>query len=252
MNATTNAMVWDWRNAPKPAKVSGPAETLAVEEPIKVRVDTADDFGRWLLGYNGPSTFLRSLSEQANRRGWLTINQFDKADDAFEAAFEAVQNDYAAIVARAAVKVDAIAAAKNYAPVAEVAEPAPAATIPNGYYTVAFPDGSHVTFRVKDGFAPEHKAAGTKVIGYLAGPDNSSDYVGFGFLNAGKLAVWSKFRGKLARQEAAYKVLIENAAGAGEAYALKSSHCFRCNRLLTVPASLHRGLGPECAGKVSF
>ena len=35
-----------------------------------------------------------------------------------------------------------------------------------------------------------------------------------------------------------------------EAYALLSSRCARCNRTLTVPASIHRGLGPECAQKM--
>ena len=32
-----------------------------------------------------------------------------------------------------------------------------------------------------------------------------------------------------------------------EAYALASGQCMRCGHKLTVPASLHRGLGPECA-----
>ena len=36
---------------------------------------------------------------------------------------------------------------------------------------------------------------------------------------------------------------------AGLAYAMATNHCYRCNKELSVPASIHRGMGPECAKK---
>jgi hypothetical protein len=30
---------------------------------------------------------------------------------------------------------------------------------------------------------------------------------------------------------------------------MRENACYRCGRTLTVPASVHRGLGPECARK---
>lgn len=35
----------------------------------------------------------------------------------------------------------------------------------------------------------------------------------------------------------------------GMAYALESNHCYRCGKLLTVPASINAGLGPDCASR---
>ena len=37
-----------------------------------------------------------------------------------------------------------------------------------------------------------------------------------------------------------------------EAYAIGSGKCACCGRTLTVPASVHRGLGPDCAKKYGF
>lgn len=245
-----------WRNAPIPKGVSGPAETLAVEQPIRIRVDGSDAFGKWLLGYRGPSTFLGSLRDQAAAKGSLTMNQFDKAEDAWQQAIDFEESALAAFNAEVSRKVDAIAAAKGYAPVAADAPKAEPATtgkaIPNGYYTVVLDDGSHVTFRVQDGWTPEHKAKGTQIVGYLAGPDNGSDYVKFAFLDGAKLATWTRYRGKLARQEAAFKVLAGDFDAAGRAYAVKSGNCYRCNRLLTEPESIERGIGPVCIDKIGF
>ena len=55
--------------------------------------------------------------------------------------------------------------------------------------------------------------------------------------------------GALSRQLEAWKIISSDPKGAGEAYALESANCFRCGRKLTVPVSIHRGLGPECASK---
>lgn len=130
-------------------------------------------------------------------------------------------------------------------------EPFQALDIPSvGFYTVVMADGSHVTIRVQ----PHWEAANSLVYGYLAGSENTSDYINFAHSSPnGATRVWRKFLGQLPRQREALAVLLrattEEQKEAGLAYAMASGRCARCGRTLTVPASIHRGLGPECAKK---
>jgi hypothetical protein len=125
-------------------------------------------------------------------------------------------------------------------------------TIPLGTYTAVFADGSHTTLRVKKHWVEEEAKAGVKVIQYLSGDDNESSYTGFAFLRGTRVNVWRKFADQIRRDDRlvrALKIVLADPAKAGEEYALESNNCFRCGRKLTVPASIHRGLGPECATK---
>jgi len=116
-----------------------------------------------------------------------------------------------------------------------------------GIFTAVLGDGSHVTLRVTDRTGRLQVEEGTRIVQYLSGPANESDYTGFAFLSpAGEARLWRRFADSARLLEALRVVLGDPQAGA-EAYALESGHCARCGRLLTVPASLHRGLGPECA-----
>jgi hypothetical protein len=122
--------------------------------------------------------------------------------------------------------------------------------VPNGTYTVVDND-SRTTIRVKDckfgDFPP-----GTQVAEFLSGPDNEADYTGFAFVQGSVVKIWTRYKGseKLKR---AMDILMRPGKykEAGEQYAIKSNRCWRCNRKLTVPTSVHRGLGPECAGVVN-
>lgn len=120
-----------------------------------------------------------------------------------------------------------------------------------GRYTVEFPDGGWKTLRFKR--AERGGLAGKVIASYLAGPDNESDYIGFANSNDGEatMRVWNRFKSDTWLVEALRVVLRndEGAAKAGLAYAMKSGRCYRCGRPLTVPTSIHRGLGPDCAGK---
>lgn len=116
----------------------------------------------------------------------------------------------------------------------------------DGIYTYETSEG-HRTFRLRTQGAGEDFAPGRQVIAYLSGSDNDSDYTGFGFVESTErgyvVRVWKRFKGNHA--------LVRDASlflGAPDA-ALQSAHCFRCHRTLTVPASIHAGLGPECAKK---
>jgi hypothetical protein len=125
-----------------------------------------------------------------------------------------------------------------------------ATVVPNGIYTAVRADGDYTTVRVKGHFDATEKGLGAQVLQYLVGPDNTSDYESAGTVRGGSLTVWRRIGDRTAASLAeAWAIISGDPAAAGEAYALKSGACFRCNRTLTVPASLHRGLGPECVKK---
>lgn len=128
--------------------------------------------------------------------------------------------------------------------------PVAAVSIPDGIYTVVLSGPEdYVTLRVSSkqpGWA-SNWTDGQQVIKRLVGPINTTDYVGVAFLNGGTFKVWKKYAGD-ARLFAAIERLVGGSpAEYGKAYALLSGHCARCNRVLTVPASVAGGYGPECA-----
>ena len=127
---------------------------------------------------------------------------------------------------------------------AAVAE-TPAREVPLGTFTVVFPDG-HVTIRLQK---PQDKSkAGVVYAKYLVGQNNDTDFEYFASVVDGNI----RARG-YERQVVALKVVLTSTGselGAmGLAYALASSNCFYCGRTLTVPASIHSGMGPDCAAK---
>jgi hypothetical protein len=132
----------------------------------------------------------------------------------------------------------------------------------NGTYTITNGAGEHRTFRIR--FRPKF-AGGSFVVGLLTGSDNDRDYDDFAFVKAdsGKVCVWTKKRSKLTNY---YAVLLQKAffaiakteeecvetefSCAERPYSvLLSKRCLRCNRKLTNPESIRRGIGPECANK---
>jgi hypothetical protein len=76
------------------------------------------------------------------------------------------------------------------------------------------------------------------------------EYVLYARQNEGQQhRVMPKMRGSNGRWNSAISALLgdENvAAEAALAYAIESGRCARCDRELTVPASIHQGFGPEC------
>ena len=134
--------------------------------------------------------------------------------------------------------------------------PAPAVTVktvPNGFYTVADGHGGHVTFRISN----EAWCDGKTVISYLNGSDNTRSYKAFGFITADGLKVWQAHRDN-GRVVASAQYLLTGSVdearseflNQAEANAMSSNTCLCCLRLLTVPASVHRGLGPVCAERM--
>lgn len=122
------------------------------------------------------------------------------------------------------------------------------ALLDDGMYTVVYPSGDYRTLKFKT--QSRGNLAGSTIISYRDG----SDWTGFGFLAGNEVKFWARFRQmndeiRLARIGKAVATVLRDPAAAGESYALKSNRCCRCDLPLTVPASIHRGLGPECAKK---
>lgn len=119
----------------------------------------------------------------------------------------------------------------------------------DGRYTVVYPSGDYRTLRVKT--PADGTFAGKTIVSYKSG----DEYVGFGFLNGdNEVGFWKRFREnqpkeRLTRISRALESIARDPEKAGILYATKEGRCRRCGKQLTVPASLHRGMGPECAAK---
>lgn len=127
------------------------------------------------------------------------------------------------------------------------------AAVPDGTYTVVFgSDLDYETLQVET--KAKGKLAGKTLVKYLAGPDNTTDFEAFGFLVGGYVKVWRRHlpaSRKVQRCSDAVGIIARTGDKQqyGLAYAMRAGRCCRCNRKLTVPASLHRGMGPECAAR---
>jgi len=121
-----------------------------------------------------------------------------------------------------------------------------------GYYTVVFDAerDDRITIRVRPHWEEEKARKGDLVAAYLAGPDNTSDYVGFAFLTPhAEKRMWNVWKRFSSNERLAHALEVLHTAGpeaAGLEYAMRSGNCYRCGRVLTVPASICRGLGPVC------
>lgn len=146
------------------------------------------------------------------------------------------------------------------APTTAAPAPKPAVFVPRdlskyvGTYTVVFSENQYETIkieRVKNG-----ALAGRYIASFLSGPDNELDFQGFAFVNEyGDVHTWKKYNNlEGGLKYRAVQIILQDIDGAKEkgqeAYAMRSGRCSRCGRKLTVPASLHRGLGPDCAGMI--
>lgn len=139
------------------------------------------------------------------------------------------------------------------------------AVIPSGTFTIASPSGEHRTLRIRRRRSGDLK--GKRVLGLLTGPQNTSDYTEFAFVENDWVFVWGKFRGRtggrhqLGRydEHGEWSTFSRVAAGLldllskdgvlrKKGFTLAESRvCGRCGRALTTPESIAIGLGPECA-----
>lgn len=118
----------------------------------------------------------------------------------------------------------------------------------NGAVTILNPaTGNHRTFEVRTQKEDAKFAPGQRIVSLLAGPDNESDYQGFGFVgDDGHIRIWKKKQSPLF---ATYALMLERPEvyeEKGLQYAVEG-RCRKCNRRLTTPQSIEAGIGPVCA-----
>lgn len=107
--------------------------------------------------------------------------------------------------------------------------------------------GNRLTFRVK-----KSKDGKVFFVSVLTGPQNTSDYSYIGFMDKdGRGFRWTD-KSKVARDSKSFRTW-EWVCECFQAKHMPTSaefwhdgHCGRCHRLLTVPESIERGIGPEC------
>lgn len=114
--------------------------------------------------------------------------------------------------------------------------------------------GARYTYNVQ---APkDDDMTATRFVKLLTGPDNMSDFAYLGMIAADG-TFWLTAKSKLTLEAAsvrAVKYFCDIVLVGGKIPdALEVRHegrCGRCNRRLTVPESIDRGIGPECWGRV--
>jgi len=120
------------------------------------------------------------------------------------------------------------------------------------HYSVALVNGEHRTFRLTLQSEQANFKPGRILVDLLTGPDNWTNYRSIGQVDDATINVWRKAHTKHGSSLMdALRVLAGDPEAAGLGYALRSSNCCICRKLLTVPASIHRGMGPSCAEKWS-
>lgn len=204
--------------------------------------DLYDAACRYVKSYGGDFEFLIQIKRKMSHHGGPT-----------DAQAKGILNCIAAEVRKQKRGVTPVPA-----PAAAVVAPASSANaiigdfskIPDGTVTIVDEEsGTHRTLRISIWKA---KGDGSRIAAMMTGPDNDRNFTGFATIRPdGSASVWNRFSsaeywGWMGAMERLATATADEFGEYREAWAMRSGRCARCGRKLTVPASLHRGLGPEC------
>ena len=128
-------------------------------------------------------------------------------------------------------------------PVADLPQP----WLPNGFFTLCFPCGTHKTIRVHTQQAGP--LAGKRLLSLLIGPVNTDDYERFAELTPAGVWVWKSFKNKKHAEYAELLWSLKKGEVIEGHEVMVSKRCMRCNKTLTTPESVETGIGPECRRK---
>lgn len=218
-------------------------EDLLYGEDRAILIDAAETYAKT---YRGKFEFMLDMRAYMLRKGYLSPGMAKGTLNCIVAEWRRVNETLESRErARELAKTDHPAGPKNEF------------RIPEGKYTVVRPNGEYHTLQIRDlserQLEKYDKVAGTRIISYLNGPDNTSDYKAFGWIwPDGSLQVWGRFKNDSSLVEDANSLLSMNRDGVlntTEAYALKSGRCSQCGRELTVEESIQYGMGPVCRGR---
>jgi len=217
-------------------------------------------FAEQYIRRNRPTTgWLGKMAERLREYGSLTENQIAATLRAIDELEEAAAAAYVAFAAGAKAQA---------APAPELAE-APASALRPGVYTIDFDSGRWVTLRVLKSHNPRYPQP---KLDLLTGPDNEVSFTSLGRIVGDRLHPWPDVGPLLQRPcvEQAVSILLRSDQQRlqifGESYSrrtevweddpenpgvriLTSVRCYRCGRTLTVPTSIKRGMGDDCAAK---
>ena len=117
----------------------------------------------------------------------------------------------------------------------------------NGTLTVTNPKtGEHRTYKIST--VKQGPLAGKRILSYMYGTDNTSEYKGFAFVTEQGVSLWGKYKGQDFFEKSARMLANIDKYPVEVLFATK---CRKCNRKLTNPESIISGIGPECA-KISY
>jgi hypothetical protein len=117
--------------------------------------------------------------------------------------------------------------------------------------------GTRFTYQIRQADSGNDAQTDLYFIGLLRGPNNEADYSYLGRIAKGRVYIGRKVPkpgdvGRSAPSALAFDYAWQNLERGRIPDLLEIWHegkCGRCNRKLTVPASIAAGIGPECAAK---
>jgi len=125
----------------------------------------------------------------------------------------------------------------------------------NAYFTVrSKKTGTRFTFRVAIPKWARKEDKDVFYVSLLSGPDNEHNYSYMGLIRDGRFSLAKK--SLITVDAPSYKAFEFTMMALGRKHlptTLEIWHegrCGRCGRKLTVPSSVERGIGPECAGRM--
>ena len=111
--------------------------------------------------------------------------------------------------------------------------------------------GARFTYRVR---APKENNSNIRFLSLLTGSDNERSYSYLGLIKNGEVVLTAKSKfGADAKPLQAFRYFYAHAREGRIAPHLEARHegsCGKCGRKLTVPESIDRGIGPECAKRL--
>jgi len=138
------------------------------------------------------------------------------------------------------------------------------AEIHNGTYTIKNRQTrEYRTFRIKtvlpDDTLPanhfKNQNSGRRAVSLLTGPDNTSNYTMIGWLEEDGIRMTRRYadnRAIRATTALLFDLALygDDSAFSAQYEILNEGRCLRCNRKLTTPESIAKGIGPICAERL--
>lgn len=124
----------------------------------------------------------------------------------------------------------------------------------NAIFTASNPQGQRYTYRVRAWSPKDDPSRVVRFVDWLTGPDNTADYQYLGVLEVDTARLKHTPKSGAGADSLVFRVgawAIRCLFGVRPiplGYTIQhAGRCGRCGRLLTVPESIDRGIGPECA-----